>query len=500
MTAPARQALIRRTAHLLRPDPTRVVSKIFLPGQELVGSERSRSAAVLERVLAMPEAEVVRLLAATMASFGPRHRNLAAMLESRFGLVAHRLDDPGALSPERRQLIGAYFSQEYAIEAAALFNPSMVPHPDQEGLPAGSTRFVMSARGVGEGHISSIEFRTGTIDQDDALVFDPLSGMTMLPQTIPTTYSRAVFAQQYAELGGDQSSARFLLEDLPPLFVRADLDRAVGELRAQRLTRASATKTIERFERIAACNYSITFPVDSALSERVILPTGPSESNGLEDLRLVRFTEPDGGSVYLGTYTAFDGDRVVPQLLRTNDFRTFHITQLSGPAAKNKGMALFPRQVNGQDLALSRWDREDNSLAVSKDLFAWEDLATLQTPHEPWEAVQLGNCGSPIETPLGWLVLTHGVGPMREYSIGAALLDLDDPRKVLGRLREPLISSDAEQRDGYVPNVVYSCGGLLHGRTLVLPYGTCDVAIRIALIDLDVLLQELLGEGSAPEG
>ena len=496
MTAPARPALIRRTAHVLRPDPTRVISKLFLPGQEFLDAERSRSAAVLDRVLAIPEAEVGRLLTATLASFGTRHRDLAATLESHFALVSHRLADPDALSPQRRQLVGAYFSQEYAIEAAALFNPSMVAHPDQDGLPPGTIRFVMSVRAVGEGHISSIEFRTGTIDKNDLITFDELSGATVLSQAIPTTYSRAVFAQQHVELGGDQSSARFVLEALPPLFVRADLDLALDQLREQRLTRSFGSRTIEHFEWIAACNYSITFPADSAISDRVILPTGPSESHGLEDVRLVRFTNSDGSVGYLGTYTAFDGFRVVPQLLRTSDFRTFHMSQLSGPAAKNKGMAVFPRPVDGQHLAMSRWDREDNSLAVSKDLCNWVELATLQRPHEPWEIVQLGNCGSPLETPAGWLVLTHGVGPIRGYSIGAILLDLDDPRKVIGRLHQPLLTPAAAERNGYVPNVVYSCGGLLHGNTLVLPYGSSDVAIRIALINLDELLGRLQGTGT----
>ncbi|HEY5482621.1 MAG TPA: glycoside hydrolase family 130 protein [Propionibacteriaceae bacterium] len=499
MTESTTPPLIRRTAHILRPDPTRVVSKLFLPGQEFLAAERSRSAAVLDRVLALHEAEVSRALAATMASFGSRHRDLAATLESRFRLVAHRLADPDALSPERRQLVGAYFSQEYAVEAAALFNPSMVAHPDQDGLPPGTMRFVMSVRGVGEGHISSIEFRTGTIDENDAITFDALSSTTVLAQAVPTTYSRAVFAQQHAELGGDQSSARFVLEALPASFVRADLDRTLARLRAQRLTRASAAKTIDQFERIAACNYSITFPADSAMNERVILPTGPSESHGLEDVRLVKFTGSDGGVGYLGTYTAFDGGRVVPQLLRTDDFRTFQITQLSGSAAKNKGMALFPRPVDGQHLALSRWDREDNSLATSDDWSNWVDVGTLERPHEPWEIVQLGNCGSPLETPAGWLVLTHGVGPMREYSIGAMLLDLDDPRKVRGRLHQPLLTPAADERNGYVPNVVYSCGGLVHNDTLVLPYGESDVAIRIALINLTELLQELQGTGTRRE-
>ena len=493
MTAPARPPLLRRTEHVLRPDPSRVVSTLFLPGQEIVGSRRSRSGGVLDRILALSDAQVGVRLATTLDSFGPRHRDLVTVLDERFALVAHRLSDPGSLSLERRRLVGAYFSQEYAFEAAALFNPSMVAHPDQTGLPDGSTRFVMSVRGVGEGHISSIGFRTGTIDAQDAVVFDDLSTITVPPMRIPTTYSRTVFAHQTAELGGDQSSARFVLELLPAQFVRADLDLALSRLREQRLTRVAVVATTETFERIAACNYAITFPADSAIHERVLMPGGPTESHGVEDLRLVRFTDTDGAVDYRGTYTAFDGSHVVPQLLRTVDFRTFHVSQLAGPAAKDKGMALFPRPVAGHYLALSRWDREDNSLATSDDAVGWDSLAMIQTPQEAWELIQLGNCGPPLETAAGWLVLTHGVGPMREYGVGAILLDLDDPSRVLGRLSHPLLAPRADERDGYVPNVVYSCGGLVHHGTLVLPYGASDAVIRIALVDLDALLAELLG-------
>jgi predicted GH43/DUF377 family glycosyl hydrolase len=474
-----------------------VVSTLFLPGQEIVGSRRSRSEGVLDRILALSEAEVGRQLAATLDSFVSRHRDLVTLLDERFLLVEHRLSDPGSLSLERRRLVGAYFSQEYAFEAAALFNPSMVAHPDQTGLPDGSTRFVMSVRGVGEGHISSIGFRTGTIDAQDVVALDDLGTTTVHPARVPATYSRAVFAHQTAELGGDQSSARFLLESLPAQFVRTDLDLALSRLRDQRLTRVSAVATTETFERIAACNYAITFPADSAIHERVIMPGGPSESHGVEDLRLVRFTEPDGSVDYRGTYTAFDGSHVVPQLLRTVDFRTFHISQLDGPAAKDKGMALFPRRVADRYLALSRWDREDNSLAASDDAVGWDPLTTIQSPQEAWELIQLGNCGPPIETDAGWLVLTHGVGPMREYGMGAILLDLDDPTRVLGRLSRPLLAPRADERNGYVPNVVYSCGGLVHQDTLVLPYGASDAVIRIALVDLGALLAELLDPPTA---
>jgi len=468
-----------------------VISRIFLPGQEIVASEQSRSTAVLERVLALSDEQVGRSLATTLRSFAARHHDLASTLESRFGLVAHRLADPDGVSRERRQLIGAFFSQEYAVEAAALFNPSMVAHPDQTGLPSGTTRFVMSVRAVGEGHLSSIEFRTGTIDAGDVVRFDEPARTTALPEIVPTAYAKTVFEHQHAELGGDQSSADFVLDALPDSFVRADLDRALTRLRGQRLTRGSAARTAERFEWIAACNYSIGFPAESRIDQRVIFPRGPSESHGLEDVRLVRFTEPDGSVDYRGTYTAFDGAKVVPQLLRTADFQKFHVSQLSGPAAKNKGMALFPRQVDGRYLALSRWDREGNALASSTDRSHWAGSTTLQSPQQPWEIVQIGNCGPPVETDAGWLVLTHGVGPMREYSIGAVLLDLADPRKVLGQLDQPLLSPAVDERDGYVPNVVYSCGGLLHGDTLVMPYGCSDATVRIALVDVPGLLTAL---------
>ena len=476
---------------MLRADPTRVVSKIFLPGLEMDTSGQSRTTQVLDRVLALSDAEVAESLRTTLDAFGPRHHDLIRLLETRFEQVAHRLVDPDGASAQRRQLIGAYFSQEFALEAAAVFNPSMVAHPDQSGLADGSVRFVMSVRAVGEGHLSSIELRTGTVDRTDVVTFDDPGRLTVTPSVVPTRYSRDVFEQQHAQLGGDQSSAAFVLKELPRFFDRGDLDRALGHLREQRLTRGSVGRTLERMEWIAACNYSISFPTGSAMAERVILPRGPSESHGLEDVRLVQFTDDDGSVEYRGTYTAFDGSRVVPQLLRTDDFQTFHVSQLGGPAAKNKGMALFPRRVDGRLLALSRWDREDNTLACSDDLHHWEDAGTVQEPVHPWEIVQIGNCGSPLETDRGWLVLTHGVGPMRQYGIGALLLDLDDPRKVIASLPDPLLTPNSDERDGYVPNVVYSCGGLLHGNTLVLPYGCSDASIRVALVDVDELLKRL---------
>ncbi|MEZ0447984.1 glycoside hydrolase family 130 protein [Cellulomonas sp. ICMP 17802] len=467
-------ALVRRTHHVLRPDATRVVSSPFLPGEEISGAGISRRSAVLGRLLALPDAEVDAALIEVLTSFSTRHHDLPALLDARFALVAPHVADSGALSLERRRLIGACMSQEYAIESAALFNPSMVAHPDQGGLPAGSTRFVMSVRGVGEGHVSCVELRTGVVDASDEITFDTPGPTTTVPGRLETRHSRDDLRRQNEELGGDPGDADALLRTLPATFG------------------AEALEGSPRLEWLAACTYGVAFPEASAMDSRVLLPGSPAERHGVEDLRLVE-VEPDGARrSYLGTYTAFDGESVAPHLVATEDFTTFRMSRLTGPGAKNKGMALFPRRVGGQYLALSRWDRESNSLAASSDLRHWDDLGTLRAPARAWEIVQAGNCGSPVETSAGWLVLTHGVGPMRRYSIGALLLDLDDPRRVLGSLAAPLLTPEADERDGYVPNVVYSCGGLVHGDTLVLPYGCSDSSIRLALVDLPQLAARIL--------
>lgn len=482
---------VRRTDVRLGPDPTRVVSTLFLPGQELLASGESRSAGVLARVLGLTDGEVDAELDALARAFARRHRDLDASWDAHFALMRHRLTDVADLTPHRRRLIGAYFTQEFAVEGAALFNPTLVPHPDQRGVAAGATRFVMTVRAVGEGHVSSMGLRTGVIDAHDDLTFDPPPSVGVLPATLAAPYSREAFQHRLDDLGGHLTNADFVLDALPPTFDRNDLDRALDVLRAQRLTRGAAERTIARLEWIADCTYQVEYPSDSAIGERVLLPHGASESHGVEDVRMVRFTAPDGEQEYLASYTAFDGREVSMQLLRTSDFTRFTATPLSGPGARNKGLALFPRQVGDRYLALSRADRETNSVTTSSDLLHWEEPVVVQRPAHPWELVQLGNCGSPIETESGWVVLTHGVGPMRTYCIGALLLDLDDPIRVRGRLARPLLTPAADERSGYVPNVVYSCGAMLHGRTLVLPYGCSDSTIRIALADLDALIEEL---------
>lgn len=488
---PTATALVSRTGIVLRPDPRRVIVKLFLPGQEMLIAGQSRATAVIDRVLAMPPAEVAATLAATLAAFAGRHRDLARTLEAHFVLVAHRLVAHDGATADQRQLIGAYFTQEFAVEAAALFNPSLVRHPDQDGLAPGEVRVVLSARGVGEGHLSSVEFRTGVVGPGPAVRLDDPGDTLVVGARRPASYRRDAFRGTLTELGHYDESAAFVLDRLPDRFTEADLAAAVSTLGGQRLTRGSVDETIDLLRRIAACNYELDFPATSRLAERVIWPTSPAESHGIEDVRLTRFVDDDGCVTYFGTYTAFDGSHVAPHLLETADFRHFRISQLTGKGARNKGMALFPRRIRGRYVALSRWDRENNAIATSADGRNWAEPTTLQTPEQPWELIQLGNCGPPIETPDGWLVLTHGVGPLRVYAIGAILLDLHDPRRVIGRLAEPLLTAGPDERDGYVPNVVYSCGGFAHGDTLVLPYGCSDSAIRFARVDLPALLDRL---------
>lgn len=488
-------AWVRRTEHVMAPDPARVVSALFLPGQELEAFGTSRSAVVLDRVLGLPEEDVVAELRALHEAFDHRHRHLAATWEANFALMRHRLEDAAALSIDRQRLIGAYFTTEFAIEGAALFNPSMAPHPDQTGLPPGATRFVMTLRAVGEGHVSSVELRTGIVDASDTVVFDEPPTVAVRPVVVPVTYSRDAFAHELNGLAGDQANADFVLAALPQAFDRRDLDLALGELRHQRLTRGAAARTLERFDWLASCSYRVVFPADSTVSERVLMPRSPSETHGMEDVRLVRFVADDDAVEYLGTYTAYDGRGVSINLLRTDDFGTVSVMPLTGPGAKDKGLALFPRRVGGRYLAMSRADRESNGVAASDDLLHWEAPVRVQAPTQVWEMIQLGNCGSPIETERGWLVITHGVGAMRRYCIGALLLDLDDPTIVRGQLRRPLLTPADDERSGYVPNVVYSCGSMLHGRTVVLPYGASDSSLRIALVDLDPLLDALTTAG-----
>ena len=483
---------VTRTDVTLTADPARVLARLFVPGHELSHDGRSRVSGVLSRILALPEDEVGSTLKRVCTRYAARHRDLPGVLMAHYEQIAHRIPEDADLSDDRRSLVGAWFTHEFAVEAAALFNPSAVAHPDQSGIAAGSCRFLLSLRAVGEGHLSSVEFRTGVLGRAGELRIDDPGPHIEAGRTLATSYDRGVFAAEFVGQDIDRESAAFVVARLPPRFGSEELDAVLGALVDERLTRPTAARTAEMARRTAACSYEVEFAPETTLSERVLWPRSPSEAHGIEDARFVRI-EDEGG--YRATYTAFDGASITPQLIETDDFRRFRMSQLAGPAARNKGMALFPRRIDGRYLALSRWDRENNSIASSRDGAWWGEARTLQTPNRPWELLQLGNCGSPIETEAGWVVLTHGVGPMREYSIGALLLDRAEPSRVIGALRDPLLVPDEDTRDGYVPNVVYSCGALRHDDQLLLPYGASDASVRFALVALPLLIDRLTADG-----
>lgn len=419
--------LVTDTGIVLHADPTRVITRLFIPGREAVGPGESRAAPVMERLLALDESEVEAAVRDLDERFSAHHPALHRLFDEHADLII-----PGAvagkpLSKARQLLIGASFTHEYAIEGTALCNPSAVLHPRFDAN--GDAAFVMSVRGMGEGHHSSIGFRTGSVSAGGAVTVDPPGPH---PRTAP------------ALPGGLNGSA-----------------------------------------------YSVEFTNTTEISERVLWPHAPAERHGMEDARFVRFVHASGDVSYYATYTAYDGINVTQQLLETTDFTSFTASPVVGAAARGKGLALFPRMVGGRYAALSRSDRETNAVAFSDDVRRWTTAHTIQVPTRAWEILQLGNCGSPIETEAGWLVLTHGVGPMRTYALGALLLDLDDPRRVIARSDAPILAPGRGERGGYVPNVVYSCGAFAHHDTLVLPYGVADQRIAIATLSIEQLLSSL---------
>lgn len=470
----------------LHPDPARTVVRFFVPGNEDVGPQDSRAGQIIERILDLDDVDVDEAVLALDRRFAHRLPRLTAMLDAHVDLAIHRLDPPPALGAARRRLLGAAFTHEYAVEGAALCNPSIVRHPQQP--EAGTTAFVLSVRGIGEGHRSSVGFRTGRVTADGVVTIDPSGATAELGTVLPGVHHRSALHARLAERSDDHENAAYVLDSLPTTF---DDQQLVGRLLAlgeDAATRRHTVTTIANLYELATCSYRVEFPEQVPLTDRVLWPHSPLERHGMEDARFVEITDRSAPR-YCATYTAFDGRDISQSLLTTEDFRLFDVSPMGGAAARGKGLALFPRQVGGRYVALSRADRESNSVAYSDDLRVWDDARIIQTPRQPWEIVQLGNCGSPIETPEGWLVLTHGVGPVRTYSIGAILLDLDEPHRVIGATSTPIITPD--EHAGYVPNVVYSCGALLAGGRLVLPYGKGDRSIAIATIELSDLMDAL---------
>jgi predicted GH43/DUF377 family glycosyl hydrolase len=483
----------------LVPDPARIITKPFVPGGDLRVNGRTRVERIVRQLLEMPESDVDATLESVRARFADRHRDLDALLGRAFAEVERHVGDARAISVGRRLLIGAYFTHEYSVEAAALSNPSMVRAPDQSGVAPGAERFVLSLRAIGEGHVSSIEFRSGIVDARGHVEIErPTRFAVTGTRHSPTIYDKKVFRAKLIELRAHHEIAAWVLDALPEHFTMQELESVIAHADANLGTRPDAAHTTRTIHWLAASNYESAFDAGSALSERVLFPAGPTESHGMEDARFVRFVDDDGVVTYHAPYTAYDGYEILPQLISTTDFVTFRIATLNGPCARNKGIALFPRRIDGRFVALARLDNENNFLMTSDNVHFWHEAKMIQSPARPWEIVQLGNCGSPLETEAGWLVITHGVGAMRQYALGAILLDLRDPTRVLGSLTAPLLEALGSDRDGYVPNVVYSCGSMISGELLVLPYGFADVGTRIATVRLADLLAALLASPPTP--
>lgn len=480
---------VKRLACRLTPDSRRTITRFFWTGPD-------RAQKLVDRVTQLPEAEVDALLQATLREFIDRHFDLEdiflAHYQQMIQLTGMTMLHP---TPSQKLLLGAYCTMEYAFESAALFNPSMVPIAPRQDDAWGDTRFLMSLRAVGEGHISSIVFRRGTITTRGDIHIEPVGPLARRLETVQNwNPHKALFRRKLQEMGTDEETVDTVLDVCGDEFTTDQL-RAAIDLSRDRVT----NKTL--FDRhagdmiwLAESNYEILHDSDGSDVEQIVLfPTSEAESMGMEDMRLVCFQDEDGAIRYYGTYTAYNGRKILPQLLEiTPEGRAFVCT-LHGEVAHNKGMALFPRLLDGQFVMIGRIDGENLFLMRSPDVHIWEEAEIIQEPKRPWEFVQIGNCGSPLETEAGWLLLTHGVGPMRKYCLGAMLLDAKDPSKIIGQLAEPLMMPTHEERSGYVPNVVYSCGAMIHKSTLIIPYGISDVATGFATVDLIALLGHLTG-------
>ena len=474
---------VKRKANKIIGDTSRVISLLHLP------DEKYRIVKIIQRIMSLSKTAAKNLYAQTMVDFSGRHEDIGHIFERHLNEVKDFLPQDTMLSDVQRALIGAYFTKEYAIESAALFNPSIVPHPDQSHLKQGSLRFVMSLRATGEGHVSSIVFRSGVLDRNNTFLFDPLSEFVETPDLqLDPVYKRNPFQLKLDEMGVGNEITAHILNQLPEDFTYTDLIEKIEILRAKpQFSEAHQKRTFREMRWLADSNYEVSFHSDHRISERVIFPVSKNESRGIEDARFVQFFNDTAEVVYYATYTAYNGT-ILPQLIETKDFIKFNILTLNGKAVQNKGMALFPRKIGGRYAMLSRQDGENNHIMFSDNIHFWQESQIIQEPEYPWEFIQIGNCGSPLETNEGWIVLTHGVGPMRKYCIGAILLDLEKPTKVIARLEEPLLAPHEKEREGYVPNVVYSCGALIHNNELVIPYAMSDINSGIATVTVSELL------------
>jgi len=525
---------VKRKSIRFDPSPIRVIARFYLPD----GADRL--CFIVERVLKLPDEDVNFTLNNILRNFSKRHRNISKIFENSFARMRRVFDEidvetisahlkkkiqkykvllselseaPLPALRRRKLLIGSYFTMEYSIESAAFFNPSIVEHPNQTELQEeGQKRVIVSFRATGEGHISSIVFRDGIIDKENNLHFKPISRIVDMPEVIKRhVYHKKSFAKKLDEMSlykdavgkGKEFTKKLIKEAIESVLGKLGDNFLYGELRASvdnTLKDPDITVTEKRvigaIKWLASSHYDIEFSFDTAISERVIFPISYTERNGIEDARFVKFTDEDGSVTYYATYTAYDGYSILPKFIQTKDFYHFKVMPLNGMFAQNKGMALFPRKIKGKYAMISRYDGLNNYLMYSDNINLWQNAQKIESPVHPWEFIKIGNSGSPIETEEGWLLLTHGVGPMRRYCIGALLLDLEDPLKVIGHLNEPLLAPNEDEREGYVPNVVYSCGAIIHNNEIILPYGISDTSSTFVAIPLTDLLNELLS--SAP--
>lgn len=483
---------IERKAVKVYPDPRRVIARYFFNGEE-------RALFLVQNILSMNNEQVFSIISPLLQDFSKRHRNITKKLMKHCERVKPYIEKTGAdfsqLSDYTKYLIGAYFTHEYSIESAAFFNPSIIMDPDQANLEEGQLRLLISFRAVGEGHISSVVFRRAMIDKHNEITIMPAGNYIDEAEKMHAAiYQKKLFLKKGEEADINADFLKDVDAHLNERFDYESLKKIILEAKRQTIDE----KTIIQYNQILALSDSyrkISFSRDTDISDRVIFPISDYESKGIEDARFVRFTKENGQIVYYATYTAYDGIHIMPKLLQTYDFYDFKTSPLNGEGAKNKNLALFPRKINGKFAMLSRIDGWNNYLMYSDNINIWDNPIKIQTPLYSWELVQIGNCGSPIETEHGWLVMTHAVGPMRRYCIGASLLDLNNPEKEIGRLKEPLIMPNPDEREGYVPNVVYSCGSIIHNGELIIPYGLSDHSSGFASVNLNLLLERLMHGG-----
>ena len=485
---------VERKPIRIYPDPKRVIARFFFNGNE-------RAKEVILRVMTISEDEAFSIISPFLQEYSKRHRNITRVLNRHCSklkpLIAELKIDYDTLTVYRKLLIGSYFTHEYSIESAAFFNPSIIEDPDQSELKDGEMRVIISFRAVGEGHISSITFRRALIDKNNDITVMPAGSYIDEAEIVRNAvYNKKLFFDKAVSTQINIDVLKEVEGKLDHHFEYSNLRSII--LDSQKLQEDDMKKLeYDKVLWLADSYYEIVFSLDTDISDRVIFPISEYERKGIEDARFVEFKHEDGSSVYYATYTAYDGALIMPKLLQTSDFYNFKIMPLYGDGAQNKNLALFPRKVNGKYVMISRIDGCNNYIMYSDKINIWEKPVLLQQPKFTWEFIQIGNCGSPIETEFGWLMITHGVGPMRRYVLGASLLKLDDPAIEIGRLKEPLLIPNSDEREGYVPNVLYSCGSIVHNGKLIIPYGISDSSTGFTEIDLSELLNKLLQDGSS---